>query len=85
MSENEADEAPEDEGEPSVWIVVARGPARRRVPDRRRMDRRMLADRRVSAVETEVDKRVGGRRFAERRVELRRRLTERRHSWLSEP
>ena len=84
MSESEVDEEEVGDEEPNIWIVVARGPARRRVPDRRRIDRRVVTDRRVSEAGTEVERRIGGRRFAERRVEVRRQLTERRHSWLSD-
>ena len=47
--------------------------------DRRRAERRVIEDRRVEAVPVEIDRRVSGRRFLERRAEIRRRLNDRRH------
>jgi hypothetical protein len=56
-----------------------RAQARRTLADRRRADRRAGGDRRQIAVAVETERRLEGRRFVERRAEVRRQLNEQRH------
>lgn len=52
---------------------------RRTDGDRREGDRRSAGDRRQEVVEVSVERRIAGRRFVERRAEMRRRVNDRRH------
>jgi len=62
-----------------IWQVHKPGRLRLEVADRRQTERRTVADRRVAEIEVEVERRVGGRRFIERRAGVRRQLSDGRH------
>lgn len=56
-----------------------RSASRRTDGDRREGDRRSAGDRRQEVIEVPVERRIAGRRFVERREDMRRRVNERRH------
>ena len=60
-------------------VADKRSQLRRTPDDRRQSERRSNGDRRTMQVEVEVEGRVAGRRFNERRAEVRRQLNDRRH------
>jgi len=67
------------EGEVEVGQVERRGRWRGAIGDRRQAERRTGDERRIATVEVEVERRVAGRRFVERRAAVRRRLNEGKH------
>ena len=61
----------------AIKVEENRAQPRRSESDRRAGDRRASSDRRQVVVEVPVERRVEGRRFVERRAEVRRRLNDR--------